>query len=54
MKYIFVKYYSNKGGLQMIFEKPVIKEIVDENAVNPNNGRETCDTYDWSGCCYNG
>ncbi len=43
-----------KGGLGMEFVTPVIKEVVEVNVSNINAGKETCDSYDWSGCCYNG
>ncbi len=38
----------------MEFTSPVILEVVEVTDRNVNAGRETCDTYDWSGCCYNG
>lgn len=38
----------------MEFTEPVIKEVVEVSDNNKNAGRETCDSYDWSGGCYNG
>lgn len=43
-----------RRGEIMKFEKPVIAEVIEEMNNNANSGRETCDTYDWSGCCFNG
>lgn len=38
----------------MVFESPVIKAVVEVTERNINTGKQTCDSYDWSGCCYNG
>lgn len=40
--------------MEMEFIEPVILEVVEADERNMNSGRETCDSYDWSGCCYNG
>lgn len=40
--------------MEMEFIEPVILEVVEVDEPNMNSGRETCDSYDWSGCCYNG
>ena len=42
------------GGESMEFTMPIIKVVVETSDRNTNSGRETCDSYDWSGCCYNG
>lgn len=38
----------------MEFVNPIIKEVIEATERNVNSGRETCDSTDWSGCCYNG
>ncbi len=38
----------------MEFTVPEIKVVVETSERNANSGKETCDSYDWSGCCYNG
>lgn len=37
-----------------MFEAPEIKEILEEKEFDMESGKQSCDTYDWSGCCYNG
>lgn len=39
---------------KIIFEVPYIAEVVEKQNDNVNAGKETCDSLDWSGCCYNG
>lgn len=36
------------------FKKPEISVLVESNNGRAYEGRECCDSYDWSGCCYNG